>query len=162
MRTELYSIKSYFLPLKNKSKKNLFNFYPTAPLTALMPLNCWLNCITIPIMSGARNVGEQINSIIEMLLSDCCARSSARISSMSSSTWFEALNRLSAESGSRFCSIRKNCCHAMREKKRKWKNIVQILWQKIDVKSFCTQLFSTMTFLWNIQKAFETEFLMLV
>lgn len=69
-------------------------------------------------MSGARNVGEQINSIIEMLLSDDCARSSARISSMSSSTWFEALNRLRARSRSRFCSIQRIRCHAIRGKKK--------------------------------------------
>jgi hypothetical protein len=48
-------------------------------------------------MRGALNVGEQINSIIEILLSDCWALSSARISSMSSSTWLEFLNLLRAE-----------------------------------------------------------------
>lgn len=97
---------SHISPLNNNKRREkstssaLFWFHSVPqqehPLTALMPLSCWLNCITIPIISGARNVGEQINSIIEMLLSDCCARSSARISSMSSSTWLEARNRLRA------------------------------------------------------------------
>lgn len=65
-----------------------------------MPLSCWLNCITIPIINGARNVGEQINSIVDIWLSDCWARSSARISSISSSTELDARNRRRARRAS--------------------------------------------------------------
>lgn len=65
-----------------------------------MPLSCWLNCITIPMISGVRSVGEQINSINDIELSDCWARSSARISSMSSSTAPEARRRRSARRAS--------------------------------------------------------------
>lgn len=55
-------------------------------LTALMPLSCWDNCMTTPMSKGARSVGEQRSSLIEIDASACWARSSARISSISSST----------------------------------------------------------------------------
>lgn len=64
-----------------------------------MPLNCWLSCITMPMISGGRRVGEHISSMVDMWLSDCWARSSARISSMSSSTDPEARSRRRATQG---------------------------------------------------------------
>lgn len=65
-------------------------------LTALMPDNCCDSCMTTLIINGALRVGEQINSDIETVLSLCWARCSARISSISSSTWFEARSRRNA------------------------------------------------------------------
>lgn len=57
--------------------------------TALIPLSCCDSCITTPMSKGARSVGEQSNSRMEMDASACWARSSARISSISSSTWVQ-------------------------------------------------------------------------
>jgi len=59
-------------------------------LTALIPESCCESCITTPMMRGDRSVGEQISCSMDMVASACCARSSALISSMSSSTWFDA------------------------------------------------------------------------
>lgn len=50
----------------------------------------------MPIINGGRSVGEQMSSMVEMWLSVCWARSSARISSMSSSTELEARSRRNA------------------------------------------------------------------
>nr|CAD7569664.1 unnamed protein product [Timema californicum] len=55
-------------------------------------MNSPVDCMTTPIISGARSVGEHISSLIEMVASADCALSSALISSISSSTWFEARN----------------------------------------------------------------------
>lgn len=65
-------------------------------LTALMPDSCCESCMTMLMMSGDRRVGEQISSDMDIMASDCCARCSALISSMSSSTLLEALSLLSA------------------------------------------------------------------
>lgn len=61
-----------------------------------MPESCWESCITTPITRGALKVGLHMSSVIDILDSACWARSSALISSMSSSTWLLALNLLKA------------------------------------------------------------------
>lgn len=78
---------------------NNTNYYPVLPktLTALIPESCCESCITTPMMRGDLSVGEHISSIMDMVASACCARSSARISSMSSSTWFDARSLRNAE-----------------------------------------------------------------
>lgn len=62
-----------YLSVENFISLHLYLYIEARSLTALMPLSCWLNCITIPMIRGARNVGEHISSIMEILLSDCCA-----------------------------------------------------------------------------------------
>ena len=65
-------------------------------LTALIPESCCESCIMIPMRSGCRSVGEQMSSDMEMDASADWARSSARISSMSSSTCEDARSRCRA------------------------------------------------------------------
>jgi len=73
-------------PLLTRGAK--YSLQHTGPkiLTALIPESCCESCITTPMMRGDRSVGEQISCSMDMVASACCARSSALISSMSSST----------------------------------------------------------------------------
>lgn len=61
-------------------------------LTALIPESCWESCITTPMVRGIRRVELRTSWIMVMCASVWLAASSARISSMSSSTWDEALS----------------------------------------------------------------------
>ncbi|MPC16934.1 hypothetical protein E2C01_009774 [Portunus trituberculatus] len=62
-------------------------------LTALIPDSCWESCITTPMVRGMRRLEFRTSCSMVMWASVWLAASSARISSMSSSTWDEALRR---------------------------------------------------------------------
>lgn len=94
-------------------------------LTALIPDNCCDNCITTPITNGALNVGLHMSSVIEMEDSDCWARSSALISSMSSSTWLLALSLRNA-----FLASSSHCFVISKYLQRDKKIISKFRWQK--------------------------------
>jgi hypothetical protein len=68
-----------------------------------MPESCCESCITTPMISGDRKVGEHMSSVMEIVASACCARSSALISSMSSSTWLDDRNLRNAVTSSYSC-----------------------------------------------------------
>lgn len=45
--------------------------YKYSTLTAFMPDNCCDNCMTTLMISGCLRVGEQTNSIMDIVASDC-------------------------------------------------------------------------------------------
>lgn len=93
--------------------------YDSTLLTALMPESCWESCITTPMIRGALKVGLHMSSVIDILDSACWARSSALISSMSSSTWLLALNLLKAlRASSSHCLVMSKYLEQSMEKKR--------------------------------------------
>ena len=91
------SIFSVLHPLHTSGAKYSLEHTEPKILTALIPESCCESCITTPMMRGDRSVGEQISCSMDMVASACCARSSALISSMSSSTWFDARSLRNAE-----------------------------------------------------------------